>query len=351
MKLRVYRTLWGVLADTDGEKAECPFLDIDEAFAEISRLGYDGVEVPFKFILFCGIERFKDLLKKNNLKVIPMVFTEGPVAPGEGIVFGGPYQGFTKPSSPGETDKKLLVETHIKVFKEQVEAAQVLSPTLINCHALKDYFTEEMATQFFTEVLAWQEQNNYRVLHETHRKRFLHSPWVARSFVPKFPELKMVADLSHWINVAETNTEDPDLTSVIEQFAGRFRHTHCRVGYDHGPQVPDPRVGQWLEYMEGHERWWDAIWQAAAERGDEEVTMTPEHGPPNYQVCDPHTNKPLASIWDVNHWIGLRRQARFAELFGAENTSRLIPSATQGPEPVTNPGDSVIKGLGKVGFS
>ena len=57
MKLRVFRTLWGVLADTDGEKAESPVLDIDEAFAEISRLGYDGVEVPFKFILFCGIDR------------------------------------------------------------------------------------------------------------------------------------------------------------------------------------------------------------------------------------------------------------------------------------------------------
>jgi len=53
----------------------------------------------------------------------------------------------------------------------------------------------------------------------------------------------------------------------------------------------------------------------------------------------------------VNHWIGLRRQARFAELFGAENTSKLIPSKTQGPEPVTNPGDSVIKGLTNVGFS
>jgi len=351
MKLRVFRTLWGVLADTDGEKAESPVLDIEEAFAEISRLGYDGVEVPFKFILFCGIDRFQELLKKNNLKIIPMVFTEGPVAPGEGIAFGGPYEGFTKPSNPGESDKKLLVQTHLKVFKEQVEAAQVLSPTLINCHALKDYFTEEMAAEFFTDVLAWQEENNYRVLHETHRKRFLHSPWVARAFVPRFPELKMVADLSHWVNVAETNADDPDLTKVIEDFAGQFRHTHCRVGYDHGPQVPDPRVGQWLEYMEGHERWWDAIWRAAAERGDEEVTMTPEHGPPNYQVCDPQTNKPLASIWDVNHWIGLRRQARFAELFGAENTSKLIPSKTQGPEPVTNPGDSVIKGLENVGFS
>ena len=96
----------------------------------------------------------------------------------------------------------------------------------------------------------------------------------------------MVADLSHWINVAETNADDPDLTAVIEKFSSQFHHVHCRVGYDHGPQVPDPRLGQWVEYMEGHERWWDAIWHAAAERGDKEVTMTPEHGPPNYQVVN-----------------------------------------------------------------
>ena len=30
---------------------------------------------------------------------------------------------------------------------------------------------------------------------------------------------------------------------------------------------------QWLEYMEGHERWWDAIWRAASERGDQEVFL------------------------------------------------------------------------------
>ena len=42
----------------------------------------------------------------------------------------------------------------------QVEAAQEFQPTLVNCHALKDYFTAEMAQQFFTEALAWQESNN-----------------------------------------------------------------------------------------------------------------------------------------------------------------------------------------------
>ena len=158
-----------------------------------------------------------------------------------------------------------------------------LNPTLVNCHSLKDYFTPEMAGQFFTEALRWQAETGYRVLHETHRKRFLHSAWTARSFVPQFDDLKMVADLSHWINIAETDANDLDLTAVIEKFAPRFEHTHCRVGYDHGPQVPDPRKGQWVAYMEGHERWWDAIWAAAKEKGLEEITMTPEHGPPNYQ--------------------------------------------------------------------
>ncbi len=44
------------------------------------------------------------------------------------------------------------------------------------------------------------------------------------------------------------------------------------------------RVDQWLAYMEGHERWWDQIWAAMHRAGVEEVTCTPEHGPPNYQV-------------------------------------------------------------------
>ena len=46
-----------------------------------------------------------------------------------------------------------------------------------------------------------------------------------------------MADLSHWINAAETDTTDPDLTQVIEDLAHQTYHVHCRVGYDHGPQV------------------------------------------------------------------------------------------------------------------
>ena len=34
-----------------------------------------------------------------------------------GLAFGGPYDGFTVPSMPGESDKHKIVETHIQVFK------------------------------------------------------------------------------------------------------------------------------------------------------------------------------------------------------------------------------------------
>jgi len=161
------------------------------------------------------------------------------------------------------------------------------------------------------------------VCHETHRKRFLHSPWVARDFLPKFPKMKLVADLSHWINIAETNTEDPYLIKAIEGIAPMVYHIHGRVGYDHGPQVSDPRAPEWIPYTEGHERWWTTIWKAQKARGQKITTLTPEHGPPNYQQTCPYSRMPLADIWEVNHWIALRQQKRFGELFGKENTSKL----------------------------
>jgi len=349
MKLEQYRTMWGVIDDTDGGLARSPFRTFEQAIPEIARLGYDGIEIPLKLILFIGKDKFKAVLQEHGLKCTIMVFTDNVVVPGAGVLWGGPYEGFTAPSEPGESDKESLVSTHLKVFKEQVEAAQEFNPTLVVSHSLKDSFTFRMAEQFFTEALRWEEEKGYFVCHETHRKRFLHSPWVAREFVPKFPQMKLTADLSHWINVAETNTTDPDLTQVIEDLAPQFYHVHCRVGYDHGPQVPDPRAPEWLPYMEGHERWWDAIWKAQAARGQSVTTMIGEHGPPTYQQTLPYSKEPVAHIWDVNHWVQLRRQARFSELFGAEDSSKLLPSSTQDATPVTHPGESVLKGRKRCG--
>ena len=76
---------------------------------------------------------------------------------------------------------------------------------------------------------------------------------------------------------------------------------------------------------------------AVSYRGTEYTTMIGEHGPPAYQQCALGTKEPLANIWDVNHWIQLRRQARFEKLFCDEGQpSKLVPGATQGAELVIN---------------
>ena len=48
------------------------------------------------------------------------------------------------------------------------------------------------------------------------------------NFLMNAKNYQMVADLSHWVCVAETDASDPDLTAVVEKYAGQFRHTHCR---------------------------------------------------------------------------------------------------------------------------
>ena len=47
------------------------------------------------------------------------------------------YTRFSAPSEPGATDKAAIVEQHLTVFKEQVEAAQEFEPALINSHSCK----------------------------------------------------------------------------------------------------------------------------------------------------------------------------------------------------------------------
>ena len=44
-------------ASADGEKAKSPYLDTEEAVANIAELGYDGIETPLKMIYSVGKEK------------------------------------------------------------------------------------------------------------------------------------------------------------------------------------------------------------------------------------------------------------------------------------------------------
>jgi len=82
-------------------------------------------------------------------------------------------------------------------------------------------------------------------------------PWQARPYLEKFPDLKIVADFSHWVVVCEQLLDDAE--DILALASARAIHIHSRVGYEESPQVPDPSAPEVRPYVERFERWWDRI--------------------------------------------------------------------------------------------
>jgi len=298
MKLKAFRSLWGGLSHYQADG----IYSFESLIKMTKQSKYNGIECPLTWALDIGKKRFLSELKEKNLEYIGMCFTDGPVTPGNA--------GYTNFSTINKCYSP--VSKHIDVFKEQIEELLTLNPIKINCHAGNDYWTFNQADDFFKNALKWIEQFETEIMFEGHRKRFLYSPWIARDFIPSYgAEFKFVADHSHYINVAETNAQDQVLTDVIKMLSHKTSHIHCRVGFDHGPQVNDPQAPEWDSYVKGHEHWWDLIWNSQLERGFDLTTITTEHGPPNYQPALPYTKQPLADWWTVNSYIGDRQIQRF----------------------------------------
>jgi hypothetical protein len=267
MELRVMRHLWGVRESWE------------HAFPQFKAAGYAGIDAlppdpP-------DLDRFRRLLNEHGFDYILQVLTTG------------------------ET-----VEDHVASFRRQVEAGLALAPRLIGCHGGRDAWSEAESARFFAQVLEIEHEIGLPVGHETHRGRILYNPWVTARMLDRFPALKLVCDFSHWTCVAERLLHDQ--TEIIRRCAARCIHLHARVGYEEGPQVPDPRAPEYRYCLEAFERWWRLVWDAQEARGLEASTLTPEYGPPGYLHTLPYTRQPVADLGEISDWQARRAAERFA---------------------------------------
>ena len=69
------------------------------------------------------------------------------------------------------------------------------------------------------------------------------NPWNTQRILRRFPSLKLTCDYSHWVCVAERLL--PDCGEILQLSADHCWHLHARVGFEEGPQVPDPRAPEW----------------------------------------------------------------------------------------------------------
>jgi hypothetical protein len=164
--------------------------------------------------------------------------------------------------------------------------------------------TRDEGSYFFEAALRAESQLGIPVLHETHRGCLLFTPWDTAAYLRIFPALKITADYSHWVNVCERLPDDQmESLALANQ---RAYHIHGRVGYAEGPQVPDPSAPEYSVELAWHEQQWERIRQQRAAGGDAVLTFTPEYGPPTYLHTLPHTNAPVADLWNVCLWAAQR---------------------------------------------
>lgn len=263
-----FRSLWGV---DDPLSAVMP---------RIKALGYIGVESPLPEANRSA--EFKSLLAENGLEYIALIFSGGA-----------------------------NVREHLKTFQNEIERAKIFNPIVINTHSGRDSWNETERREFFAGALKIESDSGARISHETHRGRILYNPWVTRDVLREFPALNLCCDFSHWVCVAERLLEDAE--EEIALAAAHCLHVHARVGYEEGPQVPDPRAAEYERHLEAHERWWQMIWSAQAQRGFKSTTITAEYGPPDYMHTLPHSRLPAADLWEVCEWQAQRQAEKFEE--------------------------------------
>lgn len=261
MEIKVFKALWGM---EEGPTMEDKFRLIREA-------GYDGLECPKPAEEPAAwVER----CARHGLEYIGMVFADEAAALGE-----------------------------------QVRALLPYRPVRVNAHTGRDKMAFDDGCALLREALRIEADAGLPIAHETHRRRMFFAPWATAAYLREFPTLRLCADFSHWCVVCESMMED--MEDLLEPACSQAIHIHGRVGYEEGPQVPDPRAPEYLRHLERHETWWDAIRRARAEGDGPALTFTPEFGPPHYMHTLPYTGQPVANLWDICRWVADRERARW----------------------------------------
>ena len=267
MNLILFRHLWGATGEWE------------DIFPKFKQAGYRGIEGPVPPPE--DRKRFRALLKKHSLEFIPQIFSQGK-----------------------------SVADHLDSLREQIATAKPFSARFINAHSGQDAFSEDQSTRFFEGALQLEAKCGVAIAHETHRGRILFNPWITSRLLTRFPDLKLCCDFSHWVCVCERLIEDQ--VGIIRQCADHCLHVHARVGYEQGPQVPDPRAPEYQRHLEAHEAWWRLVWAAQANRGFRISTLTPEFGPPDYQHTLPFTRAPVSYLEEICDWQARRQMESFA---------------------------------------
>ncbi|WP_377137155.1 sugar phosphate isomerase/epimerase [Mucilaginibacter lutimaris] len=197
-------------------------------------------------------------------------------------------------------------------FKKRLTECAAAQPILINSHTGRDWFTAQQNIELIDIAHNFFTKTGILVVHETHRGRLGYSPQSATELFSLRDDYLITADFSHWTCVTESMLEN--FEPAIHEAIKRTRHVHARIGYENGPQVPDPRASEWRYASEKFLDWWELIVLANKRSGRAVLTFTTEFGPPPYMPTVPFSNIPVADQFEVNCFMKDLLKSRYTDL-------------------------------------
>jgi sugar phosphate isomerase/epimerase len=258
MEIKIFAPRWGH-----------EHVDIADFSARIKAAGYDGLEAWLPDLKAEREHLFEALDKQGLLLITHQHQAHGP-------------------------DFSAFKDSFLRYLHMSAEG----NPLLINSHTGRDYFSFEQNLELIDIAAAFGKEQGIEVVHETHRGRMGFGPGDALSYMLARPELRLTADLSHWVCVTESFLEN--FSDTLDQAIARTRHVHARIGFEEGPQVPDPRAPEWVRALDRFLGWWDRIVAARRAEGAKRLTFTTEFGPPPYLPTLPFSNLPVADQFEIN---------------------------------------------------
>lgn len=276
MNLQIIKTMWG----SEGS--------LSDAIDQILIADMQGLEAPAPEQLSEQKNLFR-ILSDHKLIYIAEITTAGSYVP----------------------ERTATLQQHLDSLETKLINSAALNPLFVSCLGGCDAWPENQSIEFFQRAIELAAQYDLKISFETHRSRSLFNPWITQRIVEQLPEILLTVDFSHWCVVCE-RLMDTEL-DVINSIADNVQHIHARVGYDQGPQVPDPRAPEYEYALRAHQRWWEIIWRSQQARGFMHTTMTPEFGPDGYLHEAPFSRKPVADLWELNQWMGKEETKHFED--------------------------------------
>jgi len=278
MQFKLFKTLWGHSGS------------LQQACIEAQQAGFDGIEGPAPH---SPIEKadFAQNLADSELTYIAEICTGGSYVPERG-------------ATPA---------MHLDDLEKKVIHAKTLKPLFINVMAGCDAWPLQTQVDFFQAAHRIGEKHKVVLSFETHRSRSTFNPWITEAIIQQLPDLRLTADISHWIVVTERLLQDDDDWQTLLTIAAQVHHVHGRVGYPQGPQVPHPAAPEYRDCLTFHQHFWEAVWCSQQQRHYALSTMTPEFGPDRYLHTLPFTDQPVADLWQINRWMGDTERAHFLQ--------------------------------------